>query len=273
MSGLLLVKTANLNQNVRVEGNGPPLLFLGGSNFDLSIRAPVFDTALVNHFTVAAADPRGLGNSESPAGNWSMQDYANDALDLLDALEWNNACVLGESFGAMVALELALLAPKRIKRLGLAAGAPGGRGGTSYPIHQLLETQDQRERVLRSLTVQDSRFEQLLRNRPTEAEERIAQRMHMDSRFFSNTNNANGYPRLLAARAKHDCWNSLNAIATDTLIIAGRFDNQAPIERSRAMVANIQQAELLTFDDGHNVCFATPAPVTAIVERWFKASA
>ena len=117
MSGPQLIKTANLKQNVRVEGNGPPLLFPGGSGFDLSIRTPVFSAALINHFTVAAADPRGLGDSESSADNWSMLDYATDAIDLMDALGWTSACVLGESFGAMVALELALLAPQRLTRL------------------------------------------------------------------------------------------------------------------------------------------------------------
>jgi len=268
MSNTRLINTANLIQNVRVEGNGPPLLFLGGSNFDLSIRAPVFDSALVDHFTVAAADPRGLGHTDSPAGNWSMQDYANDAIALMDALGWNKACVLGESFGAMVAMELALLSSKRLTKLGLAAGAPGGDGGASYPIHRLLDIQDKREKVIASLSIQDNRFETLLRENPIDGEERILQRMQLDNRFSSNANNAAGYPLLLAARAKHNCWDRLKAIPTDTVVIAGKYDHQAPIKCSEGMANRIPQAELLIFENGHNVCFATPAPVQAIIERW-----
>ncbi len=60
----------------------------------------------------------------------------------------------------------------------------------------------------------------------------------------------------------------MNAITTDTIIIAGKFDSQAPMDRSEAMAKRIPQAELLTFDEGHNVCFATPAPVEAIIDRW-----
>lgn len=268
MSHTQLIKTAHLTQNVRVEGSGPPLLFLGGSNFDLSIRARVFDSALVNHFTVAAADPRGLGSSDSPDGNWNMQDYALDALDLMDALGWDTACVLGESFGAMVALELALLAPERLLRLGLAAGAPGGDGGASYPIHLLLHIKDQRERVIKSLNIQDKRFEQLLQDDPVEAANRIKQRIQNDNQFLMNTGNGKGYPRLLAARAKHDCWNRLNTITSDTLIIAGKFDHQAPMDRAEAMVERIPNAQLLTFSEGHNVCFESPGPVEAIINRW-----
>lgn len=113
-----------------------------------------------------------------------MQDYASDAVDLMDALGWENACVLGESFGAMISLELALLFPERLLRLGLAAGAPGGNGGASDPIHQLLNIKDHRERVIRSLSIQDKRFEQILNEAPIDAEDRIKQRIQDGNRFL-----------------------------------------------------------------------------------------
>lgn len=269
MSAPQIIQTSHLPLNVRVQGEGPPLLFLGGSNFDLSIRAPVFDSALTKHFTVAAADPRGLGKSALPIGTTcSMQDFAKDALNLMDALGWSTACVLGESFGAMVAMELALMAPERIVKLGLAAGAPGGLGGSSYPIHDLLHIDDHRERVIRSLTIQDLRFEDLQVHYPEEAEARITLRLNNDDAFLKHSYNASGYPRLLATRACHDCWDRLPAITTPTLIIAGKFDNQAPLDRAKSMQAQMPQAELVIFDNGHNVLFATPTPIDIIIELW-----
>ncbi|MFT4730991.1 MAG: hypothetical protein ACI9UN_005526, partial [Granulosicoccus sp.] len=53
------LKTAGLTVNCRIEGSGPPLLFLGGSSFDQAIKAPVFDSDLAKYFTFAACDPRG----------------------------------------------------------------------------------------------------------------------------------------------------------------------------------------------------------------------
>lgn len=268
MSAPRLIQTSHLPLHARVQGDGPPLLFLGGSNFDLSIRALVFDSALTKHFTVAAADPRGLGKSAKPAGSWNMQDYAADAIELMDALGWSTACVLGESFGAMVAMELALMAPDRIVQLGLAAGAPGGLGGSSYPIHDLLHISNPRARAIQSLSIQDSRFTTLLIQEPEEAEARITLRLNNDEAFLNHSSNATGYPRLLATRACHDCWDRLASITTPTLIIAGKFDNQAPLDRAESMQVQMPQAELAIFDNGHNVLFATPAPVDTIIERW-----
>jgi pimeloyl-ACP methyl ester carboxylesterase len=59
MSQSQRLKTAGLTVNYRIEGSGPPLLFLGGSSFDQAIKAPVFDSELPKYFTFAACDPRG----------------------------------------------------------------------------------------------------------------------------------------------------------------------------------------------------------------------
>lgn len=267
MSACRLIKTTRLTQNIRVQGDGPPLLFLGGSNFDMAIKAPVFESELVRHFTVAAADPRGLGRTEAPDGIWTMRDYAQDALDLMDYLDWQTALVVGESFGAMTALELALLAPARLPRLALAAGAPGGAGGASYPIHTLLQIDDRRERARQALSIQDTRFEQELSSAPAAAEHKISERIQLEDQFLANANNAEGYPRLLQARAMHDCWDRLSAISANTLIIAGSYDMQAPMTRAEAMAARIPNSTLLRFPSGHNVCFATSAPALAIIQH------
>ncbi|MFK7731944.1 MAG: alpha/beta fold hydrolase [Pseudomonadales bacterium] len=262
------VKTAGLTVNSRIEGSGPPLLYLGGSNFDLSIKATVFDSDLTKHFTVAAFDPRGLGRTDSPEGDWTMQDYAQDALHVLDAMSWDNVSVLGESFGAMVALHLAVLAPQRINRLALAACSPGGAGGSSYPIETFLGIADPLERASAQLNVLDTRFIALLKKDPNEAALRVQTRANKDAKFMASHNNRNGYPRLLQARAQHDCWTHLPQLTAPTLIFAGRHDNQAPIDRAQSMVQAIPNATLHIIDGCHGHCFLSPQPVAKIIERW-----
>ena len=257
--------TAGITVNVRTEGSGPPLLFLGGSNFDLSVRAPVFDSALPQHFTVAAADPRGLGQTDQPAGDWTMQDYARDALDLLDALGWEQACILGESFGAMTALHLAALAPGRISRTALCVGAPGGAGGSSYPIHEFLGISDATARARAALEILDTRFADLT---PQEADQRVHDRVATEAAFLASHANATGYPRLLAARAAHDAWDALPHITAPTLIFAGRYDNQAPSDRAQAMTDRLPNAALHLVDGGHSICFSHPAPVATLLQNW-----
>jgi len=259
------VQTAGLRVNLRVEGAGPPLLFLGGSNYDMSLRAPVFSSELMGAFTVASADPRGLGLTDAPDGDWRMQDYARDALDLLDVLGWQKADVLGESFGAMTALHLAALAPERINRIALSAGAAGGQGGSSYPIHEFQNIADPRSRARAALEILDSRFADLA---AAEAEKQVEARSASDAVFMAHGANAQNHPRLLRARAGHDAWDHLPNITAPTLVFAGRYDMQAPPDRAENIACAMPNAALHMIEGGHGICFATPDPVSIILKDW-----
>ncbi len=260
--------TNGLTVNVRVEGMGPNLLFLGGSNFDLSLNPAVFKSTLPQHFTVAAADPRGLGGTDAPDGEWSMHDYAQDAVNVLGALGWDRAYVLGESFGAMTALHLATLVPERIAGMALAAGSAGGAGGSSYPIQTLRDIADPHARAAAALAIMDDRFDALCKTSPTLARNRIDARLKAEAAFLASGQNAKNHPRLLAARAGHDAWQNLPDITIPTLVFAGRFDQQAPVERAENIVKAMPNAALHIIEGGHSICFATSEPGDLIIKAW-----
>lgn len=262
------LKTKGLRVNIRKQGSGPKLLFLGGSNFDLALNPRVFESPLAAHFTIAAADPRGLGGTDGPDGMWAMRDYAQDAIDILDALGWGDAFVIGESFGAMTALHLAALASQRIIRMALVAGAAGGGGGSSYPIEELRHIEDGHDRAKTALSMMDSRFADLVQSDPNEAKARICARMEAEAAFLANGNNAQNHPRLLAARAEHDAWGDLPFINIPTLVFAGRYDRQAPVDCAQNIVGAMPNATLHIIEGGHSICFSSPDPVDIILRHW-----
>src|SRR5688572_9544010 len=118
-------------------GSGRPLLFISGTGGDLRVQPNVFASPLAKAFDLVAYDQRGLGRTDKPDVPYSMADYADDAAALLDHVGWDDALVLGVSFGGMVAQELALRHARRVKRLVLACTSPGGEGGASYPFHEI----------------------------------------------------------------------------------------------------------------------------------------
>jgi pimeloyl-ACP methyl ester carboxylesterase len=103
----------------QVAGEGEPLLLISGFGYPSTMWFRLLPILSAGH-RVIAFDNRGVGQSASPARPWSVQDMANDALAVLDAAEVHSASVLGCSMGGVIAVELARLAPTRVRGLILA---------------------------------------------------------------------------------------------------------------------------------------------------------
>lgn len=99
--------------------DAPPLILLEGLGGDIPgwrRNVPHLSAELL----VIANDLRGNGNSDEPPGPCSMATFVDDTLALLDHLGVERAHVYGQSFGGMVAQELGLTAPSRVRTLILA---------------------------------------------------------------------------------------------------------------------------------------------------------
>ena len=137
-------------------GSGETVLYISGTGGDLRNKPNQFDSPLARHFNLVCYDQRGLGQSDKPYGEYTMVDYADDAAAVLDLIGEESIRVVGVSFGGMVAQELALRYPRRIRSLLLLCTSSGGRGQPSYPLHEL-EALTPTERVHRHLQISDTR--------------------------------------------------------------------------------------------------------------------
>ena len=87
-------------------GSGPPLVFVHGSwssHHDWDDVTP----ALAESFRVVAYDRRGHSRSERSPGQVTINDHVNDLGELIERLGLAPAWVVGNSFGASIALRLA----------------------------------------------------------------------------------------------------------------------------------------------------------------------
>jgi len=115
-----------------VAGEGPPLLLLSGVNggvWTWYAQVPQFS----RRYRTITFDNRGGGRSDLTPGPYTAARLARDALALLDHLEMGPVLVAGISLGGMIAQELALAAPSRVRGLVLAATHPGGPDRTPPP--------------------------------------------------------------------------------------------------------------------------------------------
>ncbi|KAK5579681.1 hypothetical protein RB653_009366 [Dictyostelium firmibasis] len=95
-------------------------------------------------------DNRGVGRTGNPTTSYSSSAMAMDLLDLMDHLQWENAHVVGVSMGGMISLELAHLAPQRIKSLALVVTHAGSLAPARgiWGITQTIFIRDHRKRAL-----------------------------------------------------------------------------------------------------------------------------
>lgn len=260
-----VAQIGDIDLHYEVAGDGPRVLFIGGTGGDLRSKPNVFDGPLARSFTVASYDQRGLGQSSKPDAPASMADYAADAAGLLDHLGWTDGvAVVGISFGGMVAQELAIRWPGLVSRLVLGCTSSGGGGGASYPLHELADLPgDDRRR--RQLAISDLRFSEAWQDEnPTEAA-RVLDRMRASDGAPPDPVAATGARRQLEARAGHDTWDRLAMITAPTLVAAGRYDGIAPVANSEALVSRIPKASLQVFEGGHLFLLQDRAAWTAIL--------
>jgi 3-oxoadipate enol-lactonase len=111
-------------------GNGEPMLLIQGMAATHMTWGRQFLAPLEESFDVVAFDNRGMGHSGPAEMPFGVADLAGDALALLDALEIERAHVVGISMGGMIAQELLLAHPERIRTLSLGATYCGGPEGT-----------------------------------------------------------------------------------------------------------------------------------------------
>jgi 3-oxoadipate enol-lactonase len=111
-------------------GAGEPLLLIQGLGGNSLHWGETFLAGLEDGFELILYDHRGAGRSGPLDGEHTIADLARDALGLLDALEIERAHIVGISMGGMVAQEIALAAPDRVRTLTLGCTFPGGPEAT-----------------------------------------------------------------------------------------------------------------------------------------------
>ena len=245
-------------------GQGSPLLYISGTGGDLRLKPSVFDGPWAGGFELMAYDQRGMGQTSKPDRPYSMADYGDDAAGLMQAAGWDDALVIGVSFGGMVAQELALRHPARVRRLVLACTSPGGAGGSSFAFHEIQHlTGEARARHL--IPILDTRHDDAwAAANPADYAQLVA--LGAADPFAHEPGHALGARRQLEARARHDTWDRLDQIRCPVLLAAGRYDGIALPQTQEAMLGRLPDARLRFFEGGHLFALQDPAAIPAMMD-------
>ncbi|HEX6391729.1 MAG TPA: alpha/beta fold hydrolase [Solirubrobacteraceae bacterium] len=202
-------------------GRGPALLLIQGMGANGTHWGEPFLGELERDFELILYDHRGIGRSAPlKGGTITVASLAGDALGLLDALGIGDAHVLGISMGGMVAQELALAAPQRVRSLILGATSCGGtqaRATAPEVVSRLTTVALSRDRELMLRTG----FELVVSRRHAAQPAHFAEFVEAAKQFPATL------PVLLAQKGAadgHDAYSRLRSLRVPTLVIHGTAD-------------------------------------------------
>ncbi|HWM97243.1 MAG TPA: alpha/beta fold hydrolase, partial [Streptosporangiaceae bacterium] len=110
----------------------PPLLLCNGIGVSLELLQPFVD-ALDPRRPVIRFDMPGIGGSPAPVVPYHLATLPSLLAGLLDQLGYQQADVLGISWGGGLAQQFALSRPRRVRRLVLVATGPGALMVPGHP--------------------------------------------------------------------------------------------------------------------------------------------
>jgi 3-oxoadipate enol-lactonase len=243
------------NHNVRLyweqEGGGEPLLLIMGLGFSLVMWREL-RTILAGRFRVILFDNRGVGGSGVSLRPFPLSDMARDAIAVLDAAGAAGANVLGVSMGGMIAQEIAIRWPERVRRLILACTHCGSRHGVR-PDPKVVRALLPKPFVSRA-----RRIESLVPYLydPHTPRERIERDLDLIRR---NLPPSLGYLQQLLAILPWQSYDRLPRITAPTLVIHGETDLLVPPANGRILAERIPGARLAMLPQAGHI-FPTDQP-------------
>jgi 3-oxoadipate enol-lactonase len=259
-----VIAVGDIELDYQRSGSGPPLLAIMGMSGTYLHWGEPFLAELRESFEVIAYDHRGVGASTKLEGEITINQMAEDAYGLLEALEIDSAHVLGISMGGMIAQELALAHPESVRTLTLGCTYCGGEGSAHAApevIQRLFEAMSSgdRERAIRV------GWETNVSPRKAADEEAYAAFLEIAQQ------RAVAVPVVMAqaqAIFAHDTSARLPSLTMPTLVIHGTEDQMLPVQNGRLIASLIPGAQLEILEGvGHLFFWEQPEHSAELIRR------
>jgi pimeloyl-ACP methyl ester carboxylesterase len=242
------------------EGHGPPVVFLHGFFGDHRVWLP--QRELADEYTLVAWDAPGCGGSSLPPPTFRMDDYADTLATFIKALGLDRPHVVGNSFGATLALTLAIRYPAVPRTLVPADGYAGWSG--SFPPEVVAQ------RLSQSLPDLELPTEQVVAKWIPGFVTGAAPPLVTDELGSIIADfNPDGMRVMIRALAEADVREALPGLAVPTLLVWGGQDVRSPLAVADDLHSLIPASQLVVIPGvGHLSHFEAPDRFNAELRRF-----
>ena len=251
-------------------GRGAPILLISGSGNVMDVWPSSMLQKLSTNNTVIIFDNRGVGNTTAGTRPFSIGQFEDDTVGLLDALDIQRTDVLGFSMASFIAQQLTLTHPERVSRLVLYGASCGGQEGipqtqqVTMTISDLVNNRSQNADAFLSVTFPP----EWIRTNPNYLET-IPKTTEI---VLSTTlvKQFNAVEDWLSRNWTGVC-DQLQHISIPTLIITGAEDIAIPAANSLILAQKIPSAWLVQIKGaGHGLMYQYPEKFSEIVKTFLS---
>ena len=245
-----IARVGDLSMYYVEAGAGDPLVLImghGGDHLAWGFQFRVF----AEHHRVIAFDNRGAGQTDQPDHPYSTRQMAADTVGLMDVLGIDRAHVLGVSMGGMIAQELALAHPGRVRSLQLHVtyARPD-----AYLRARLQTARRERAALSRDVAVASTLFWLFARTTYEDRPE-LVEAILQTALANPHPQSLTGFVQQADACLTHDALDRLVAIRCPTLVTAATDDILIPAALCREIAARIPGAEFRLIENAGHVPF------------------
>lgn len=261
------VRLADVELNVLDQGRGMPLLLVHGFPLDHTMWSGQVD-ALADVCRVIAPDLRGFGTSIVSAGTVTMERFADDLAELLDALEIvEQVALCGLSMGGYVAWQFWQRHRTRLAKLILCDTRAAADTPESARVRR-----DSAERVLREGPgfLADGMIEKLFAPKTGRAARR-EEFIEATRQTILNTPPVGIAAALRGMAQRADVTGLLPDIDVPTLVVCGQYDAISTVDEMRNIAARIPAARFVEVPNaGHMAPLENPAVVNEAIRSFLE---
>ncbi|MFN8571447.1 MAG: alpha/beta fold hydrolase [Gemmatimonadaceae bacterium] len=242
-------------------GTGVPVVFVHGFPLNRSLWAPQAH-GLVDRARCIAPDLRGFGES-TVTPPYSMDQYADDVVSLMDVLRLDRAVIVGLSMGGYVAMAMWRRHKARVRALALVdtragADSPEGRGKRDDMIALAKERG--------SAAVADAMIGSMVGEGTKSRAPEVVESVHS---MLSSAPVDGVIGALGALKQRPDSAATLATVDVPTLIVVGDEDALTPVAESQAMHQMIRGSSLETIcGAGHLSNLERPAAFNHVMSEF-----
>jgi pimeloyl-ACP methyl ester carboxylesterase len=261
---MALAKAGDIELSFDRAGNGPPLLLIMGMSGTKHHWGEPLLEELHRDFDTIVYDHRDTGESTRTGEPFTIAQLAEDAAGLLRALQIDSAYVMGISMGGMVAQELALSHPERLRALVLGCTYSGGEGSS-------LTSEDVLRRLMEGMSSGDR--ERAIRTAwEVNVSPRFAAEKDAYATFLENgLRYGVSVPVIMEqmrAVTGHDTSERLADLQAPTLVVHGTLDEMLPVQNGHMIAERIPGSRLEIFEDvGHLFFWEEPQRSAELVRE------